>query len=113
MPIKTMEIEYYDDGVRICKGSANKFKIYKISIRAEPYSELTLNFMYMPTIDDVVEILSSDIYPTIAVGVDLGPWQEACIAKIKLVGLPQIRESFMTSWDRGITVEMLHAYIRA
>jgi len=67
---------------------------------------------YMPTVYDIIEILSHDIYPTLAVGTDLTPWQNACIDKIKSEGLHEINDNTMAYYDSGISVELLHAYIK-
>jgi hypothetical protein len=110
MNLKKLEVEYYSNEGERVKGIAYKFKIYKISIMTEKYSELSLNFVYFPTVDDLVEILSKSVYPTLALGRDMSDWQGLCIEKLKKWGLPDWDDRTMTSCANGITIEALHAY---
>lgn len=108
--MKKLEIEYYDNGNN-GKG-LYKFKIYTLSIYLENFPEMKLNFMYFPTVKDVIEILSNSIYPTIAIGRDTKPWQDACIEKIKLEGIPEIDKNTMTISRGGVSIDLMHAYIK-
>ena len=112
MNLKKLEVEYYSNEDERVKGIAYKFKIYKISIITEKYSELSLNFAYFPTIDDVIDILLKPIYPTLALDRDMSDWQGLCIEKLKKWGLPNCEDHTMTSSAHGITIELLHAYTK-
>jgi hypothetical protein len=110
---KKLEIEYYESmGSNPGVGYAHKFKIYSISISAKNYPELTLTFMYWPSVEDVIAILSSSIYPTLGVGIDLTPWQNACIDVLKAEGLPVIDDQTMSHFAGNVCDEVLHAYIK-
>jgi hypothetical protein len=110
--LKKLEVEYYSDGGERIKGVAYKFKIYKISILTEKYPELSLNFAYFPTVDDIVKILSKSIYPTLALDRDMSDWQGLCIKELQKWGLPHWDDYSMTSCANGISIKALHAYTK-
>ena len=112
MILKKLEVEYYSNENERVKGTAYKFKIYKISIMPEKYSELSLNFAYFPTIDDIIDILSKPVYPTLALDRDMSDWQGLCIEKLKKWGLPNWDDHTMTSSANGITIKALYAYTK-
>jgi len=80
-------------------------------MQPKDHNALSLSFIYLPTVDDVVKILLNSIYPTIGFG-DIRKQQDACINLLKNVGIPPITDNTMDSSYGGVSISLLHAFMK-